>query len=110
VVYSNEVKMQLLGIDEKVLRNYGAVSNECASDMAKNVKNIFRTKGSISITGVAGPSGGTKDKPVGTVFIGVSLNDTTSVKKFKFTGDRDAVRQRSVNAAMWMLLKKLHGI
>jgi len=110
IVYSNEAKMKLLDIDEKVLRNYGAVSGECALDLAKNVKNIFRTKASISITGVAGPSGGTKDKPVGTVFIGVSLDDATSVKKFEFSGDRDAVRQRSVNTAIWMLLKKLHGI
>lgn len=108
VVYSNESKKNLLKIDEKLLRKYGAVSNEVAILMAKNCAKIFNSDLSISITGIAGPSGGTFEKPVGTVFISTFYRNKVETEKYLFSGNRDVVRQKSVNLSIFSLLRRIN--
>ena len=89
IAYSNEIKINSLGINEDILNKYGAVSKEVAEEMAKNVKNKFNSSIGISSTGIAGPSGGTKEKPVGTIWIAFSDNEKTISKKLILTQRRD---------------------
>ena len=106
ITYSNDVKINQLKVDKEVIDKFGAVSKECAEQMALNISKILNTDVSISITGIAGPDGGTKEKPVGLVFIGVCIKGKVYVDKFRFRGDRDAVKQRSAKTAMNILIKK----
>ena len=101
------MKINQLKVDKNIIDKFGAVSEECAEQMALNIANILNTDTSISVTGIAGPDGGTKEKPVGLVFIGVCVKDNVYVNKFRFRGDREAVRQRSAKTAMNILIKKL---
>ena len=89
IAYSNEIKINSLGINKDILNKYGAVSKEVAEEMAKNVKNKFNSSIGISSTGIAGPSGGTKEKPVGTIWIAFSDNEKTISKKLILTQRRD---------------------
>ena len=89
IAYSNEIKINSLGINEDILNKYGAVSKEVAEEMAKNVRNKFNSSIGISSTGIAGPSGGTKEKPVGTIWIAFSDNEKTISKKLILTQRRD---------------------
>lgn len=107
IAYSNNIKIDILGVDRTTLENYGAVSEQTAIEMAKNIREKFKTDFGISITGIAGPTGGSPDKPVGTVWIGISDNDGVSAKMFKFGEDREVNRERSVGAALTMLFEKL---
>ncbi len=107
LAYSNEIKGKILGVNKNTLLNYGAVSEECAKELAMNVRKKFDTEFGISITGIAGPTGGSQDKPVGTVWIGLSDNEETIAKKYVFGNDRVVNRERSVGAALSLLLKKL---
>jgi nicotinamide-nucleotide amidase len=88
VSYSNESKIDLLGVSREIIEKYGAVSEEVAIAMAEGLRKKFRVDIGLSTTGIAGPTGGTKEKPVGLVFIGISIEDKTIVKKFIFKGDR----------------------
>jgi nicotinamide-nucleotide amidase len=110
LTYSNNSKIDLLKIDPEIIEKFGAVSQECAKIMAANTAKILNTDTAISITGIAGPDGGTKEKPVGLVYIGVFLNNETYVYKFQFRGDRNSIRQRSAKTAMSILLKKLRKL
>ena len=89
IAYSNEIKINSLGINEDILNKYGAVSKEVAEEMAKNVRNKFNSSIGIYSTGIAGPSGGTKEKPVGTIWIAFSDNEKTISKKLILTQRRD---------------------
>lgn len=106
--YSNDVKIKFLGVREETLKKNGAVSEQTALEMVKGVNKIFNTSLSISITGIAGPSGGTNKKPVGTVFIAVIYNKKTKViKKLFLNRDRKFIKEASVNTALWNLYKMI---
>lgn len=107
VAYSNESKMKLLGVRDQVLASYGAVSRQTAIAMASGVRNLFDASVAVSVTGLAGPGGGTATKPVGLVFIAVICNSLVAVGKFLFNGDRDQVRHRTAVAALNLLRKSL---
>ena len=104
VSYDNSVKQNVLNVPEHILKDYGAVSEECASFMARGVKDLMKTDYSVSITGIAGPGGATDTKPVGLVYIGVSHKNNTEVYKNIFNGDRYQVRMRSAKKALFYLL------
>ena len=103
VTYSNEAKEKLLGVSHETLEKYGAVSEETAREMANGCRKMAGADIGIGITGIAGPDGGTEDKPVGLVYIGCSLKDKVTVKKFLFHGNRSRVRENSVAQALTML-------
>jgi nicotinamide-nucleotide amidase len=107
VCYANDVKISELGVDPQIIENHGAVSEPCALAMAKGVRAKFNTQLSIATTGVAGPNGGTEEKPVGLVFIAVSTDTQTICKKFRLFGNREQIIQRSSNAAIWMVKQVL---
>jgi len=97
ITYSNQSKMKHLKISSKVINKYGSVSEECCGAMVKNLSKISNSKLNIAITGIAGPKGGTKKKPVGLVFIGIKKDNMTKVKKYLFKNkDRESVRKNSV--------------
>lgn len=104
VSYDNSVKQNVLKVPKDILKDYGAVSAECAEYMAKGVKDLMKTDYSVSITGIAGPGGGTDTKPVGLVYIGVASKKGISVYKNIFNGDRQQVRMRSAKKVLFYLL------
>lgn len=104
VSYDNSIKQNVLNVPEYILKDYGAVSEECASFMAQGVKELMKTDYAVSITGIAGPGGATDTKPVGLVYIGVSCGKNTAVYKHIFNGDRYQVRMRSAKKALYYLL------
>lgn len=103
VAYDNKVKEKILGVQTEILRDKGAVSPETAAAMAEGVRRLLCTDTGIGITGIAGPTGGTPEKPVGLVYIAVAVPGQTVVKKYNFPGRRFAVRQGAANAALKML-------
>ncbi len=105
VTYSNEAKMKNLGVLEDTLSSFGAVSEQTAREMAEGVRKRTGARIGVSSTGIAGPDGGTKEKPVGLVFIGVSLDGKTTVTKNIFSGDRKEVREQTVFTAFSMISK-----
>ena len=107
ISYSNEAKMEVLGIPEDLLIKYGAVSKQVAIAMADGIRTKSNVDIGIATTGIAGPTGGTKDKPVGLVYIAVSKNEGTNVKKFLFKGDRLQNKESTCNAALNMLYEHL---
>ncbi|WP_297297519.1 CinA family protein [uncultured Brachyspira sp.] len=96
VTYSNEIKHKMINVREETLEKYGAVSEECVIEMAENSRKIMDSDIAISISGIAGPSGGTEDKPVGLVWICISAEGYTKAYKNIFSGDRNEVREQSV--------------
>ena len=105
VTYSNKSKINILKVPKKIIMKHGAVSYETCLSMVKNLYKISRTNISISITGVAGPNGGTKQKPVGLVFIGVKKGNKTLVKKFLFKNrTRNSIQRSTVNRALSLIL------
>ena len=110
VTYSNASKIKMLGVQANVLNEYGAVSAEVAEQMALGVLANSNANLSASITGIAGPSGGTSEKPVGTVYIGVAYkDDSINSELHHFNGDRQSIRKQSVEAAIVQLLRRLNG-
>jgi nicotinamide-nucleotide amidase len=107
IVYSNSAKMSILGVDSDTLSNHGAVSEEVVKELARNVRAKFKTNFGISISGIAGPSGGTPEKPVGTIWIAVADENVTTAQKFVFGEDREMNRERAVASALNMLMKRL---
>ncbi len=105
VSYSNEIKNKVLDVKKETLEEYGAVSEECVVEMAKGVANLFESDCSISISGIAGPSGGSEEKPVGTVYISCYYKGETYWEKFEFSGDRTRVQSRSAYTAINYLRK-----
>lgn len=100
VTYSNNSKERILGVKKEILEKYGAVSEETCYSMVEGLYNISKTNICLSVTGIAGPLGGTKEKPVGLVYIGVNINGIITVKKYNFTGDRNVIRQRTLLNAL----------
>ena len=110
VTYSNDVKERELGVKHETLERFGAVSHDTAEQMASGICNHTGADVGIGITGIAGPTGGTKEKPVGTVFIGISVNGNVSVYENHFDGDRDKVREQSCAFALNKAIERLSGI
>ena len=100
IAYSNVIKENIIGVDHQVLAEHGAVSEECAYEMAVKTKKKFACDCAVSVTGIAGPGGGSKEKPVGLVYIGVAVKEKCKVKKYQFRGDREGVRDQTVFAAL----------
>lgn len=105
VTYANEAKISMIGVPFGLLREHGAVSKPVAVAMAEGALGTAGTHLAIAVTGVAGPDGGTAEKPVGLVHFALASEDGTKHLKKQFAGDRDAVRQQSVVQALRMLLK-----
>ena len=108
ITYSNNAKVKLLKVPKKTITKYGAVSYETCVSMVKNLSKISRSNISISITGVAGPSGGTKEKPVGLVYVGLKKGSKTIIKKNLFKSKkRVSIQKATVNQALKMILNIL---
>ena len=106
VTYSNKSKMNILKIPKKIIMKHGAVSYETCLHMVKNLNKISKTNISLSITGVAGPKGGTKQKPVGLVFIGIKKGNKILIRKFLFKNkSRISIQKASVNRALNLILR-----
>ncbi|MDZ7548113.1 nicotinamide-nucleotide amidohydrolase family protein [Clostridium perfringens] len=107
ITYSNEAKMKRLGVKKETLDKYGAVSEETAKEMVIGIAREAKTDIAISTTGIAGPGGGTNEKPVGLVYIGIFVKGNVVVKKFNFTGDRERIRRKATMNALNILRKEL---
>ena len=95
VTYSNEAKMMTLNVKKETLNTVGAVSEQCAKEMSEGVAARHNTNIGLSTTGIAGPEGGSEDKPVGLVYMGITINNKTIVKKYIFNGNRQQIRSRA---------------
>ena len=105
VTYSNHAKINILKVSKKIIIKHGAVSYETCLSMVKNLNKISKTNISVSITGIAGPKGGTKQKPVGLVFVGIKKGNKTFVKKFLFKNKkRNLIQRATVNKALNLIL------
>ena len=100
ITYSNESKINRLGVNPDILKKYGAVSKEIAKEMAEGIARNFNTNVAISTTGIAGPGGGTSEKPVGLVYIGIYINGKTTVKKYLLNGNRQEIRSMATENAI----------
>ncbi len=108
VTYSNQSKINTLKVPKNTIRKYGAVSYETCLSMVKNLNKISKTNISVSVTGIAGPKGGTKKKPVGLVFIGIKKNNKTLVRKYLFKNKkRTSIQRAAVNKALNLILSFL---
>lgn len=103
VTYSNEAKMRELGVKKDTLDAVGAVSRETAKQMAEGIRSHTGADVGVGITGIAGPGGGTPEKPVGTVFIGVSTNEGTVIRELHLSGSRNDVREAACHTAFEMI-------
>ncbi len=104
VAYSNRIKTRILGVGRDLLKEKGAVSPETARAMARGARKLFRSSAAAAITGIAGPGGGTPEKPVGLVFISVSGPDGETVEKHNFRGSRAEIKRRASQRAIEMLI------
>lgn len=110
VTYHNDSKKLRLGVSEKTLRSYGAVSRQTAVEMADGIRRGLKSDIGLSVTGIAGPAGGTSEKPVGLVWIGLATRERTRAFKFQFNGERAVIRQRAAQNALNLLRLSLqHG-
>ena len=105
VTYSDQSKINILKIPKRIIMKHGAVSYETCLSMVKNLNRISKTNISVSVTGIAGPNGGTKKKPVGLVFIGIKKSNKTLVKKYLFKNKkRSSIQRSTVNKALNLIL------
>lgn len=107
ITYSNEAKMRILGVEQDTLKTYGAVSMQTAKEMAQGAAKAAGSDVALSVTGIAGPDGGTKEKPVGLVYIGCYTNGTVVVKECRFQGERAQNRADSVTESLKLLKEQL---
>ena len=106
VAYSNQAKIKILKINKNIIKNYGAVSRECCYAMVKNLSKISKANINVSITGIAGPKGGTKEKPVGLVYIGVKKGNKIQVNKCLFKAkNRSLIQKATVRKALNLILR-----
>ena len=106
VTYSNQAKINILKINKNIIKKYGAVSHECCSAMVKNLSKISKANINVSITGIAGPKGGTKQKPVGLVYIGVKKGSKIIINKCLFKSKkRSSIQKSTVKKALDLILK-----
>ena len=109
VSYSNDVKAEVLGVSRSDIARHGAVSKEVAEQMALGAARLMRTDCAIATTGIAGPEGGTRFKPVGTVWFAVKYNDRVVSECMHFEGDRDSVIEQATNHGIVMLINLLRN-
>lgn len=107
ITYANEAKEELLGVSHDTLEKFGAVSRETAEEMAEGAVKAAHTDVAIAVTGIAGPDGGTKEKPVGLVYIGVNVRGNVEVREYHFSGSRQKIRESVTAAALTFLREKL---
>ena len=103
--YSNQAKIKILKVNKNIIKKYGAVSHECCKAMVRNLSKISKSKINISITGIAGPGGATKNKPVGLVYIGIKKGKTLHVKENRFkSNNRNSIQKSTVREVIKIIL------
>ena len=110
ITYSNEAKERLLGVSHDTLERYGAVSEQTAAEMALGAARVASANVGLSTTGIAGPGGGTPEKPVGLVYIGCAINGDVTVKECRFAGNREENRNAAVEAVLELLIDELETV
>ena len=110
ITYSNEVKERLLGVSHDTLERYGAVSEQTAAEMALGAARVASANVGLSTTGIAGPGGGTPEKPVGLVYIGCAINGDVTVEECRFSGNREENRNAAVEAVLELLIDELETV
>ena len=106
VTYSNQAKIKILKINKNIINTYGAVSHQCCSAMVKNLSRISKAEINVSITGIAGPNGGTKQKPVGLVYIGIKKGNKIQITKCLFKSKkRSSIQKATVRKALSLILR-----
>ena len=108
ITYSNQAKIKILKVNKNTIKKYGAVSKECCKAMVQNLSKISKSKINVSITGIAGPGGGSKEKPVGLVYIGIQKGKTLIIKENKFKSkNRNLIQKLTVKEVIKMILNKI---
>tara|TARA_B100001057_G_scaffold379586_1_gene385132 strand:+ start:258 stop:719 length:462 start_codon:yes stop_codon:yes gene_type:complete len=108
ITYSNKAKIKILKINENIIKKYGAVSSECCYSMVKNLSKISKANINVSITGIAGPKGGTKQKPVGLVYIGIKKGNKISINKCFFNSKkRSSIQKATVKKAIYLIFRAI---
>ena len=108
IAYSNQSKIKVLKVSKKIIRKYGSTSEQVCKAMAKNVSKIGKTNMSVSVTGIAGPNGGKRKKPVGLVYIGIKKGNRIEVKKYLFKNkERAYIQKATVNKCLELILSSL---
>ena len=110
ITYSNEAKERLLGVSHDTLEQFGAVSEQIAAEMALGAARVASANVGLSTTGIAGPGGGTSEKPVGLVYIGCAINGDVTVKECRFSGNREENRNAAVEAVLELLIDKFETV
>lgn len=105
--YANEAKVKIAGVSEETLRTYGAVSPETASEMAEGIRKLSGADIGLSVTGIAGPDGGTEEKPVGLVYMGISLKNNSYTKRLMLKGNREKIRESTIKKALTEIFQLL---
>ena len=106
ITYSNQAKIKILRVNKNIIRKYGAVSHECCKSMVQNLSKISKSKINVSITGIAGPGGGSKEKPVGLVYIGIKKGKTLLIKKNKFKSrNRNSIQKTTIRTVIKIISK-----
>ena len=109
VTYSNEIKEKWLGVRKETLRKYGAVSKECVDEMLDGIQKAAEASIAVAISGIAGPTGGSEEKPVGTVYIGVLNGESKVIEKYHFEGDRTFIQELAARTALEMIIDSEKG-
>ncbi len=107
IAYANTVKQRLLGVPSSILDKKGAVSAETVEAMARGAQRLFATDCALAVSGVAGPGGGTKEKPVGLVYVGLACGKKVRSFEYRFRGDRREIRERAVREAIKMMIETM---
>ena len=108
VTYSNQAKIKILKVNKNIIRKYGAVSHECCSAMVKNLSKISKAHINVSITGIAGPKGGSRQKPVGLVYIGIRVGKKAVINKYNFKNNgRTYIQKQTVKKSLNLLLNMI---
>jgi PncC family amidohydrolase len=107
VTYSNEIKSKWLGVKEDTLIRYGAVSKECVEEMLEGIVKLANANYAIAVSGIAGPTGGTEEKPVGTVYIGILNLTNIIIERHLFNGNRESIQEQATHRAITLLKKNL---
>lgn len=107
ITYSNKIKSQWLGVSEQTLIEYGAVSQQCVEEMLNGITKLASADCAIAVSGIAGPTGGTKDKPVGSVYIGIKAYEKNTIELHLFKGDRTSIQAQATSTAIALLEKNL---
>ena len=110
IAYSNDVKQRVLGVRADTLANYGAVSSETVLEMATGIRRLLSTDIGLAISGIAGPGGGTLDKPVGMVCIGIDTDGYSNAETFYWSGERESIKWQASHQVLKMLAVYLEGL